>query len=78
MLVFKRNNRGMPAVRVPRPRGVALQAAGLERDTGRFRAKATGLEHRPYMQWIHPDVAKIPTPRHKHECVFECRLPINL
>ena len=31
-------------VRVSRPRGVALQAAGLERDNGRLGAKAAGLE----------------------------------
>ncbi len=30
--------------RVSRPRGVALQAAGLERDNGRLGAKAAGLE----------------------------------
>ncbi len=35
----------MPELRVPGPRGVALQAAGLERDNRRFRANAAGLEH---------------------------------
>ena len=48
-LIYSKTNSGTFSVlaagdRVSRPRGVALQAAGLERDNRRFRAKAAGLE----------------------------------